>query len=106
MINQVGDTALMKAAERAHVDVVKLLLAYPGINVNATREVWQCYRLVKMLTLLLILCWVPLFCVQMGTTALMRAAHDGATEAARLLLEHPKIDVNVKTPAVRLIVSC
>jgi len=36
---QAGETALMKAVGKAHVDVVKLLLACPNINVNAQHQV-------------------------------------------------------------------
>lgn len=107
------------AVDRNHVEVVKLLLSYSKTNVNATTNKgitaiymavhprindWSQVRMwieenrVPILKLLLEQedidpnVQVPIT----GTTALMAATSIGNVDAVRLLLNHPKIDTQIK----------
>ncbi len=66
--NNWGDTALIRAASYGHTEIVQVLLAVPGIEVNIQDN--------------------------SGDTALMGAAFGGHTEIVRVLLKAPDIDVN------------
>lgn len=63
-----GHTALIWAADKGHADIVRLLLAQPGIDVNVAGKT--------------------------GVTALMLAAKKGDLDIVRQLLAHKNINVN------------
>ena len=67
-----GKTALRKASEEGHPEVVELLLKQPEIRVN------------------------EIYYQDGDKTSLIVASEEGHTEVVELLLEHPKIKVNVK----------
>ncbi|KAH6909473.1 hypothetical protein BKA70DRAFT_1561718 [Coprinopsis sp. MPI-PUGE-AT-0042] len=64
-------TALIAAAENGHSEIVKILLALPGANINAVDDD--------------------------NDTAIKRAAEFGDEETVRLLLAVPGVDINIKS---------
>ena len=71
-VNANGSYALIDAAEGGWTDIVELLLAVPGIDVNAKENEYD------------------------GKTPLIAAAYEGRTAIIELLLARPDIDVNAK----------
>ena len=67
----IGWTALMKAAEAGHLDVVQALLSRPDINVNSQSAT--------------------------GWAALMSATLKGHLNIVQALLQHPNINVNIQS---------
>lgn len=72
--------ALLGAAKNGHPEIVKLLLAVPGIDVNKECKDWYISE------------------DDRSSTPLERAAENGHTEVVRLLLAIPGIDVNENYP--------
>jgi len=68
--DDMGKTSLMKAASEGQVEVVKLLLTHPNMDVNKQDLNYQ--------------------------TALMMASVNGHTEVVQLLLEYNDIDLNIR----------
>lgn len=77
--NSSGQRALHMASKKGHTDIVKLLLAQPGIDVNASAYLSR-YRGTN----------------DLGTTALHEAAYEGHADIVKLLLTHPGIDLSLK----------
>ena len=71
---------LLGAAKNGHLEIVKLLLAVPGIDVNKECKDWYISE------------------DDRSSTPLERAAENGHTEVVRLLLAIPGIDVNENYP--------
>ena len=70
------ETALLKAAEKGHLEVVQLLLGF-NPDVNLPNEY--------------------------GITALIRAAHFGHAAVVKALLKVPSLDINHATVSIRLL---
>jgi len=97
-------TCLMVAAENNHDQVVALLLAQPGIQVNARDKMnftalhWACQMgSVASLTILLA---VPVLLLNErnsgGWTPILAAIFYGKTEAVRLMAQVKEVDLDVK----------
>ena len=105
MVGNVGETALIAAADRGHQEVVGLLLEQPGISVNATAtNEWTALHYAAAqghLEVVVLLLEKPGISVNEATfdgwTALHFSARDGHEEMLALLLEHPEIDARATT---------
>ena len=90
---------LARAAENGHAEIVKLLLAMSGIDVNRS-DTWTplalaaCRGHVEVVKLLLA---APGIDVN-EWTPLLRASEEGHVEVVKLLLAAPEIDVNMEEP--------
>eukprot|EP00931_Biecheleriopsis_adriatica_P045206 TRINITY_DN25910_c0_g1_i1.p1 TRINITY_DN25910_c0_g1~~TRINITY_DN25910_c0_g1_i1.p1 ORF type:complete len:630 (+),score=102.22 TRINITY_DN25910_c0_g1_i1:166-2055(+) len=88
-----GHTALMVAASEGHVEMVRLLLRQPGVDLNAKVEVGP-----PKATLLMQLCGRRYFgSGERGDTALIFAAREGNAEVVKLLLEENGLDLNAES---------
>ena len=83
----------MAASHMGHLDVVKLLLSHPGVDVNALDHV---RRLGANCLFMAFITRLFLYIQNGRTTALMKAAHMGHLEIVKLLLAYPSVDVNAQ----------
>ncbi|MGV2437802.1 MAG UNVERIFIED_CONTAM: ankyrin repeat domain-containing protein [Anaerolineae bacterium] len=68
--NADGDTALLRASENGHVEVIKALLAHNSVDVNIQDSA--------------------------GRTALLWASENGHVEVVKALLTNDKVNINIQ----------
>ena len=102
-VDEYGWTALMKASNEGHADVVRALVGVDGIDVNAVSKVGRATALMRASAMghadvVKVLVEVAGIDVNArnkdGRTALMSACAMGDSEVVNALLETPGIDVN------------
>lgn len=86
----------MGASRGGQLQVAKVLLAIPGVNVNDQDKVdtfiFQAFFGIKII----LKCFVFTNVWQDGSTALMCASENGHSEVVKLLLSRPDVDMHAK----------